>query len=136
MLADPIRYIDARIGEAYDMRRANCWHLAGETLRALFGRALPSFPKRAMISRAARVQAEASFDGWDGWSPAPGPAHGALVLMDRAGCLRDIHAGVWLQCGPVAGCLHTNDPHGVVFDDMSRLRARGWDSLRFYVPAH
>jgi hypothetical protein len=75
------------------------------------------------------------FDGWDDWREVPKPQDGAIVLMTKGGCLRDIHAGVWVDLGPQSGCVHCDDlPMCVCFDDRVHLSARGYTELRFFVP--
>ncbi|MGX1786833.1 hypothetical protein ACWIGM_08860 [Bosea sp. NPDC055332] len=75
-------------------------------------------------------------DKHPGWQRAESPKHGAVVFMTRAGHGPErsaIHAGVYLALDG-GGILHTDDPHGVVFESFSELKARGWAGLSFYLP--
>lgn len=128
-------FITSRIGQAYDLKAANCWHLVAECQREVFGRDLPTFRKRDAVTRGARSKAAADSPAWSGWRETPTPADGAVVFMSRAGAAPDVHVGVYLDVPGSPGVLHTNAPHGVVFDDAVRLQARGWLNLKFYVPA-
>ncbi|CAN7598570.1 hypothetical protein [Bosea sp. LjRoot237] len=74
-------------------------------------------------------------DKHKGWRRSTSPKHGAVVFMTRKGHGPErsaIHAGVYLALDG-GGILHTDDPHGVVFESLAELAARNW-VLSFYVP--
>ena len=132
---DKAAAVNALIGKAYDLRRYNCWHCAGEVLETVYARALPKFRARDAVSRKARMAAMQRFDGWDDWQQVPSPQDGAILLMTRGGCLPDIHAGVWVDLGLQSGCIHCDDvPACVCFDDLLHLAARGFTDIRFFIP--
>lgn len=71
-----------------------------------------------------------------GWRRVDAPANGAVVFMTRAGHGPErsaIHSGVYLALDG-GGVLHTDNPHGVVFDTLPEMRARNWAGLSFYIP--
>ena len=62
-------------------------------------------------------------------------ADGAVLLMQRGGCLPDLHAGVWIDLGMQSGCLHCDDAAScVLFDDLVHLKLRGMTAIRFFTP--
>jgi hypothetical protein len=130
---DLAEYLSSHVGTQYSLKDANCWHLATKILRECYGTELPQFSRRDALSRTSRVKAANCFAGWANWQEVKGPIDGALTLLGRLGCDLDIHVGVWIERKDFRGCLHTNDPHGVVFDDPFRVAQRGYDHLRFVV---
>ena len=123
------------IGKKYDLATANCWHLVVDVLRVVYGIAAPSFRRRYSASRKARMKAANGFQIWDGWQELSGPKDGALVLMSKIGCEPDLHAGVCIHKDILPMVLHTNAPHGVVFENLTEIMAlRGYTSIRFFAP--
>ncbi len=133
MLTSAAAFVDAVLGQPYDLATANCWHLVARCQREVFGRSVPSFRPRQALTRAARA-ASAVPSVFAGWVPVSAPVHGAVVLLSRAGAAPDIHAGVALGQPGLSGILHADAPHGVVLDEASDLAARGWTTLRFFIP--
>ena len=129
-----LAYIQRLVGQPWQRGGLHCWALVVRVQRDLFGRDLPLMrsvlPKdeeerRALLSQDA---------GEHGWRETKWPEHGCVVRMYRPheGPANLRHAGVWLDlCGGMV--LHTDDPHGVVLDDMPTLRARGW-MPRYFIP--
>lgn len=133
---DKIAILQSLIGKPYDLRRNNCWHTAGEVLRKLYGVELPRFRPRDAISSQRRIAAMESFSGWDDWKEIDRPQDGAILLIARARCVPDLHAGVYIDLGMQSGVLHNDDPPGQsTFDDFVHFRNRGMNKIRFFVRA-
>ena len=119
------------LGQPYDDVSRHCWWLAGVVQREVFGRdlpgwegPLPSLPLRASVIREHPERRR--------WIEHPEPADGDLVLMGRAP-EQEVHCGVYLGD---RGVIHCSDPHGVVIDTVTELRAAyGWRHLSFNRPA-
>lgn len=94
--------------ESYD-----CEGLVRVVWREVFGRVLPGRSDVALVRRAWRVLEQ--------------PVDGAVVMMR----LEEQHVGVWLAEG---GVLHALERVGVVFDNPTSLRVRGFGDPRYYVP--
>jgi hypothetical protein len=130
-----VGFVSERLDTRYDMATANCWHLATNALATLYGTAMPAFRKRDAATKKARVKAANGFAVWDGWEEIKGAADGALVLMSKDGCEPDLHAGVFIVLPFQSGILHTNDPHGVVFETIGDVtHSRGFNIIRFFRP--
>lgn len=135
-MTDPAAFVDSVIGRPYEPAGLHCWQLVRACQEAVFGRALPPVlvaPER----RRELVGMMQLRHAYPGWGEVPEPAHGAVVFMTRHG--HDLsraacHAGVWLDLDG-GGVLHTDDPHGVVFDAIPVLAARNWGDLSFYLPS-
>jgi hypothetical protein len=133
---DAAAFVETVIGRAYEPANLHCWELARACQAMVFGRALPPVlvaPER----RRELVEMMGLRHVYAGWREVPGPEHGAVVFMTRNGhdiALAACHAGVFLALDG-GGVLHTDDPHGVVFDTFPELAARNWSDLSFYLPA-
>lgn len=128
---DASEYLANIINKPWTQEGRHCWRLVTEVQRDLFGRDLPSVLVVAPVGGgdARRVKAEL-FGGHperDNWLRVDHPEHGCLVLMRRSAAPENfyIHAGVWLAFD-AGGVLHTDNPHGVVFDSLLELSMRGW----------
>lgn len=129
-------FIGDVIGKVYEPAGLHCWELVRQCQRAVFNRELPPVlvaPER----RRELVEMMSLRDSYPGWREVGGPAHGAVVFMTRHGhevSKAACHAGVWLELDG-GGVLHTDAPHGVVFESVPELTARNWADLSFYLPA-
>lgn len=136
MESDAAAFVDLVIGRAYEPKGLHCWELVRQCQQMLFGRELPPVlvapeRKRELVDLMGLRHAYA------GWREIVAPTHGAVVFMTRNG--HDVskaacHAGIWLDLDG-GGVLHTDDPHGVVFETMPELAARNWAELSFFTPA-
>jgi len=131
----PAAYISALIGRPWQRDGLHCWALVRQVQRDLFGRDLPhgltiSPQSKPRLAGAFRDGLATTTD----WRETPAPIHGAVALMHRIGGppAALVHCGVWLALD-TGGLLHTDDPHGVVYDDMPSLTARGWQP-RWFIP--
>jgi hypothetical protein len=129
-----VAFVSEMIGAPYDLRTANCWHLVRDAQMRVWGRETPEFRTRDAVSKAARTRAAARPLAWAGWVEAAAPEDGAVVFLSREGAAPDIHAGVFFTLPWERGVLHSDAPHGGVFDDEARLAARGWTIRRYFVP--
>lgn len=123
------------IGKPYDKTGLHCWELVRRAQDQVFGRALPAVLEHPG-SKLAVVRLMARKDQHPGWHRIATPAHGAVVFMTRQGHGPEraaIHSGVYLALD-AGGVLHTDDPHGVVFESLAEMRARNWVQLSFYTP--
>ena len=129
-------FVEDVIGRAYEPAGLHCWELVRTCQAAVFGRGLP--PVLVAPERKRELVGLMELrHSYPGWRQIEAPAHGAVVFMTRNG--HDIskaacHAGVWLDLDG-GGVLHTDDPHGVVFETLPELAARNWADLSFYEPA-
>ncbi len=134
MVSDLVAFVNSYIGRAYEKTGLHCWELT-RRCQAVFGRELPSVlavpDHPAGIARLMRRR-----DKHSGWRRVDAPRHGAVVFMARAGHGPEraaIHCGTYLALDG-GGILHTDNPHGVVFESLSELKAQGWAGLSFHVP--
>lgn len=139
MTANPVSAADfagGLIGRAYEPAGLHCWELVRQCQAVVFGRALPPVlvaPER----RRELVEMMGLRHAYPGWRQIETPADGAVVFMTRHGhevAKAACHAGVFLALDG-GGVLHTDAPHGVVFDSVPELQARNWTDLSFYLPA-
>lgn len=123
------------IGRAYEPAGLHCWELVRQCQRIVFGRELPPVlvaPER----RRELFEMMSMRHSYPGWQQVEGPTHGAVVFMTRHGheaAKAACHAGVYLDLDG-GGVLHTDAPHGVVFETVPELTARNWADLSFYLP--
>ncbi|HEV2552708.1 MAG TPA: glycoside hydrolase [Bosea sp. (in: a-proteobacteria)] len=132
---DAAAFACSLIGRPYERDGLHCWELVRQCQAVVFGRALPAV-LAAPESRRELVGLMARRHEAKGWREIAGPAHGAVVFLTRKGHVAAkaaCHAGVWLDLDG-GGFLHTDDPHGVVFDSAPDLRARNWADPGFYLP--
>lgn len=123
------------IGKPYDKTGLHCWELVRRAQERVFGRDLPAVLEHPG-SKLAVARLMACKDQHPGWHRIDTPAHGAVVFMTRQGHGPEraaIHSGVYLALD-AGGVLHTDDPHGVVFESLMELRARNWAGLAYYIP--
>ena len=131
-----LQFLAAVIGRAYEPAGLHCWELVRSCQRVVFGRELPPVlvaPER-MRELVELMDLRKSYPGW---REVNGAAHGAVVFMTRHGheaAKAACHAGVFLALDG-GGVLHTDAPHGVVFETLPELTARNWADLSFYLPA-
>lgn len=133
MHSTEIEYIQRLIGQPWDRHGLHCWALVAQVQRDLFGREVPLGPD-TVPARPKRRELLAVDAASVGWREVSRPVHGAVVRMHRSGGSPQAleHAGVYLALGS-GGVLHTDQPHGVVFDTIIELTIRGWVP-RFFVP--
>lgn len=128
-------YISSLVGRAWERNGLHCWALTAQVQRDLFRRDLPAGLAEAPASklRLAREFCD-GLETTTGWQETPVPVHGAVVLMHRVGGSPAalMHCGVYLDFDG-GGVLHSDDPHGVVYDDIPSLTARGWQP-RWFIP--
>ncbi|PZU95629.1 MAG: glycoside hydrolase [Chelatococcus sp.] len=123
------------MNRAYEPAGLHCWELVRRCQRQVFGRELPPVlvaPER----RRELFGLMALRHSHGGWREVEGPAHGAVVFLSRNGhdpARAACHAGVYLALDG-GGVLHTDAPHGVVFDSLPALTARNWAEPSFYLP--
>lgn len=130
------QFVSSMIGRSYESRGLHCWALVRDCQREVFGRALPAVlatpeSKRELVRLMGQRHAHAD------WREADQPEHGAVVFMTRRGhgpSRAACHAGVWLALDG-GGVLHTDAPHGVVFETLPELTARNWADPSFFIPA-
>ena len=131
----PVAFITAYIGKPYSYTDLHCWELVRRAQYEIFGRTLPAVIEhpRSKVGIAKLMQRR---DRHKGWHRVEAPANGAVVFMTRHGHGPEraaIHSGVYLAVD-AGGILHTDDPHGVVFESLIELRARNWVVSGFYIP--
>lgn len=123
------------IGRSYDNAGLHCWELVRRCELEVFGRVLPAVIEHPGTKLGiARLMARR--DAHPGWHRIDTPTHGAVVFMTRAGHGPEraaIHSGVYLAID-AGGVLHTDDPHGVVFESLAELKARNWAGFSFHIP--
>lgn len=127
---DPSQFINAHVGLAYEREGLHCWELCRRVQEAVYGRTLPVIgcPDTLRdIARQFAVHPER-----ERWVEVQAPVDGALVMLNRTGTRRDWHAGVYMAVDR-GGILHTDAPHGAIFERLSALHARGWHPT-FYLP--
>jgi len=127
---DSAPYVSALINQPWARDGRHCWRLVAEVQRDLFGRELPPILDAGCGGGEGRRYRRGLFTDHaerGRWSQIAAPVHGAVALMHRrAAPAGDYeHAGVWLDFDG-GGVLHTDAPHGVVFDSPRDLGARGW----------
>lgn len=135
-MSDAAEFVGGLIGRPYQPTGLHCWELVRQCQRAVFGRELPP----VLVAPERRREL---FDmmnlrhSYPGWRQVDGPADGAVVFMTRHGhevSKAACHSGVYLDLDG-GGVLHTDQPHGVVFESIAELTARNWADLSFYLPA-
>jgi hypothetical protein len=135
-MVEATAFVDLVIGRPYEPAGLHCWELVRACQGAVFGRGLPP----VLVAPERKRELIGMMDlrhNYPGWREIEAPAHGAVVFMTRHG--HDVskaacHAGVWLDLDG-GGVLHTDDPHGVVFESLPEIAARNWADLSFYEPA-
>lgn len=134
-MLSPEAFVAAFTGRQYSRTGLHCWELTRRAQAEIFDRELPAVLEHPGTKLGvARLMARK--DNHDGWRRTDTPAHGAVVFMTRAGHGPEraaIHSGVYLALDG-GGVLHTDDPHGVVFESISELKARNWASMAYYLP--
>ena len=131
-------YVNSLINQPWDRKGDHCWALCVKVQRDLFGRELPVVLDVAPSGREGRELKASLFRGHaerHKWMESE-PVHGALVLMRRAAAREQMisHSGVYLDLDG-GGVLHSDAPHGVVFDTLVELQtARRWAVVSFLVP--
>lgn len=128
-------FVTRHIGQPYRPDGLHCWELVRRCQSEVFGRTLPAV-MAAPENKLALARLMAARHDYKGWCAVMAPAHGAVVFMTRKGhgpSRAACHAGVYLALDG-GGVLHTDDPHGVVFEPLVALRARNWADLSFFTP--
>lgn len=131
-------YLSALINQPWARSGRHCWRLVREVQRDLFGRDLPLVMTEAPPGIGGirlKTKLFATHPERAAWQESREPVSGAIALMSRRAGQPDNteHAGVYLALDG-GGVLHTDDPHGVVFDDLFTLRdLRGWSPI-FFIP--
>lgn len=128
-------FLIATLGLPWQRDGLHCWALTRRVQAEIFGRALPAGLTAVPDNRLALAKLfRAGVDHVPGWQEVSAPQHGAVALMHRQGAPATalIHSGCYLAID-TGGVLHTDDPHGVVFDDLMSLRARNWVP-RWFIP--
>ena len=137
MSCDPVDFVNRMIGRPYVSTGLHCWELTRLCQREVFGRELPIVLVAPESKRELRrLMAERDRNG--DWREVAEPCHGAVVFLGRQGIGRvrgAIHAGVFLSADGPGSVLHTDKPHGVAFETLAKITARGWVDPSFYVPA-
>lgn len=131
----PATFAASYIGKPYDKTGLHCWELVRRAQEAIFQRQLP-FVMEHPGTKLAVARLMARKDKHPGWHRVDTPQHGAVVFMTRQGHGPEraaIHSGVYLALD-AGGVLHTDDPHGVVFESLAELRTRNWAPPSFYIP--
>jgi hypothetical protein len=129
-MTGPTGFVQRWRGHPYSREEHHCWWLTRLCQREVFGRDVPECPPGALADRRSRLAALHGHPEFQNWVVQPGPVHGAVALMER-GIL--FHAGVYLDA---FGILHTNEPHGIVFDSPLELAAVQRWRIAYYLPAH
>lgn len=131
-----LQFLAAVMGRAYEPAGLHCWELVRSCQRLVFGRELPP----VIVAPERRRELLGLMElrhSYAGWRQVDAPAHGAVVFMTRNGhevARAACHAGVYLDLDG-GGVLHTDAPHGVVFETILELSARNWADLSFYLPS-
>jgi hypothetical protein len=135
---DTAAYISALINQPWARDGRHCWRLVIEVQRDLFGVEVPPIvdaaPGGGGEGRQEKARLFAQSEERKRWTETIIPVDGAVALMRRSAQppRTFIHAGVYLALEG-GGVLHTDNPHGVVFDTMPELNARGWVPT-FFLP--
>jgi cell wall-associated NlpC family hydrolase len=108
----------------------DCYGLASYVLRDVYGEHLPAVERRTNEPRAT-ARAILAHPDRARWTRVPEPTDGALVLMGNVDG-RDIHLGVAVADGRQMLVLHTDEPSGVIADDMMGLAVRGFNNIKFF----
>lgn len=125
MMGAPYR-LGAQGPDAFD-----CYSVARQLQRDLFGRDMPAFDMPGNAGRMAIAAAIAEHPERGHWAEIARPRDGALVTMARNGC--GYHLGTWLaEDGGIV--VHAIEGAGVCADTMLSLQTAGWRRLRFHVP--
>lgn len=128
-------FVAGMIGRAYDPVGLHCWALVTACQRQVFGRDLPAVLVRPESRREILRMMERRHEH-SGWREVDQPEHGAVVFLTRRGHgpgRAACHAGTWLVLDGGA-VLHTDAPHGVVFETLPELTARNWAEPSFFIP--
>lgn len=134
--ADAAAFVHLVIARPYEATGLHCWELVRLCQEMLFGQVLPP----VLVAPERKRELIGLMDlrhSYPGWREVEQPEHGAVVFMTRKGQGAEraaCHAGVYLDLDG-GGVLHTDDPHGVVFETAPELTARNWADLSFFVPA-
>lgn len=131
----PAAFASSYVGRPYSKTGLHCWELVRRCQADVFGRDLPAILEHPGTKiGVARLMAKRN--AHPDWHLVATPKHGAVVFMTRAGHGPEraaIHSGVYLALDG-GGVLHTDAPHGVVFESLTELKARNWAGLSFYIP--
>jgi hypothetical protein len=133
---DELAFVDRMIGRPYEPAGLHCWELTRQCQREVFGRDLPAV-LAAPESKRDLVRLMGQRHDYSGWREVAQPENGAIVFMTRRGHgpgRAACHAGTWLDIEG-GGVLHTDAPHGVVFESLIELTARNWAEPSFFIPA-
>ena len=129
-MVDAAAYVSALSNQPWVQDGLHCWRLVRDVQRDLFGRDLPpvltTAPGCGLAGARERIRLFGAHAENAHWREVDGPVHGAIAKLARRGVAwGPEHAGVWLDLDG-GGVLHTDAPHGVVFDTLPQLATRGW----------
>ena len=134
-MIEPVAFVESVIGRAYEPDGLHCWELVRQCQAVVFGRHLP--PVLVAPERVRElVEMMELRHSYPGYREIDGAQHGAIVFMTRRGngpSRAACHAGVYLDLDG-GGVLHTDAPHGVVFETLIEIQARNWADLSFFLP--
>lgn len=136
MDSEVLVFVDRMIGLPYEPAGLHCWELTRQCQREVFGRELPAV-LAAPDSKRELVRLMGQRHDFGGWREVAQPVHGAVVFLSRRGhgaTRAACHAGTWLNLES-GGVLHTDAPHGVVFESLIEISARNWAEPSFFIPA-
>ena len=133
---DHSKWIAAQIGKPWEKLAVgpfsyDCWGLAGEVERRLYGRELPWAGDLVESSESVREVMDAMRVSalQRSWQPASMPAPGDVVVFTRV--LYPAHIGVWVEMPDgSAGILHCERNVGVVFQSLGEARL-AWAKVEF-----
>lgn len=129
-------FLDLVIGRPYEPNGLHCWELVRQCQQVIFKRHLPPVlvaPER----RRELVDMMSLRHTYQGWIEVKEPVHGCVVFMTKNGhevSNAACHAAVWLDLDG-GGFLHTDEPHGVVFEKMSEIVLHNWGDFSYHTPA-
>lgn len=132
--AEAAAHVSGLIGQPYASGGLHCWKLTRRTVWTLFGLRVPLVTEAAPAGLYEKARLFAEHPARREWGEVAAPGDWAVVLMGHAGRPDLIdHAGTYLALDGGA-VLHTDDPHGVVFESLLTLRNARHRTLTFLVP--
>lgn len=129
-----LAFLEMVIGEPYNRDGLNCWEAVRRYYQVVHNVELPPVliaPSR-MKELIGMMELRKTYAGW---VEVPQPQHAAIVFMTKNGhevSNAACHAGIWLDFDG-GGILHTDDPHGVVFETLGQIKLHNWGDFSYYV---